>query len=49
MVGDDRAALRLEGAEVVVAYTVQTDDGGFAVSGSTGCDGFEPDVLPGPP
>jgi len=49
MVGDDGAALQLDGAEVVVAYTVRTDDGGFAVADSTGCDGFGPNVLPGPP
>jgi hypothetical protein len=49
MVGEDRAALRIEGSEVVVAYTTRTRPGGFGVWGSTGCDGFEPDVLPGPP
>lgn len=47
MVGADQAALTLDGAEVVVAYTTRTNPGGFAVDGSTGCDGFEPDVLPG--
>jgi hypothetical protein len=49
MVGDDRAALVVDGGEVVVAYTMRTNPGGFAVNGSTGCDGYEPDVRPGPP
>jgi hypothetical protein len=49
MVGDDRAALVVDGGEVVVAYTMRTNPGGFAINGSTGCDGYEPDVLPGPP
>lgn len=49
MVGKDTATLTLDGAEIVVASTVQTNSGGFAVTGSTGCDGYEPDVLPGPP
>jgi hypothetical protein len=49
MVGADRAVLTLDGAEVVVAYTTRTTPGGFAVNGSTGCDGYSPDVLPGPP
>jgi hypothetical protein len=49
MVGDDRAALEVDGARVVVASTVRTNDGGFAVSDSTGCDGYEPGALPGQP
>lgn len=49
MVGDGVGALTLDGSEVVVAYTVETNGGGFAVNGSTGCDSYEPDVLPGPP
>jgi hypothetical protein len=49
MIGSDRAALIVDRAEVVVADTMRTNPGGFAVNGSTGCDGFEPDVLPGLP
>jgi len=47
MVDENRAAL--DGAEIVVAYTTRTNPGGFAVTGSTGCDGYEPEVLPGLP
>lgn len=49
MVGEDQAALILDGAEVVVAYPTRASPGGFAVTGAAGCDGYEPDVLPGPP
>jgi hypothetical protein len=49
MIHGDRSALQVDGERVDVAYTVGTDDGGFAVAGSTGCDGFEPEVLPRPP
>jgi hypothetical protein len=49
MVGADRAAWTLDDGEVVVAYTKRTNPGGFDVTGATGCDGYGPEVLPGPP
>ncbi len=49
MVGDGVGALSVDGLEVVVADAVEVNGGGFAVSGSTGCDGYGPEVLPGQP
>jgi hypothetical protein len=48
MVGEDRAALRIEGSEGVVAYTTRTRPGAYEMWGSTGCDGIQPDLVPGP-
>lgn len=49
IVRDGVGALLIDGSEVVVAVSFQTAAGGFLVDRSTGCDGYEPDVLPGPP
>ncbi|MGH9272327.1 MAG: hypothetical protein ACRDZ2_13750, partial [Ilumatobacteraceae bacterium] len=49
MVAQDRAALIVDGVEVVVASTTRTKLGGFAVTDVAGCDGYEPELLPGPP
>jgi hypothetical protein len=49
MIGEDTAAWRLEGAELVVAYATRTNPGGLAVTRAAGCDPYGPEVLPGPP